>query len=59
MQPIGVTFDGTVAATSPGIATGLRRILGQALQLLERLGSVRSGAGETELPPEFFKYPPV
>lgn len=43
-----------------GAATGWRpwRIVGRALRLLERLH--RAGEpGHPDLPPEFYKYPPV
>jgi hypothetical protein len=59
MRAIGTTFDGAVAPRSGDIASGIWRIRRAALQLLDRLVPPRGDAHDSELPPEFFKYPPM
>ena len=48
-----------LAADSAGIGRYRRRFLGWALQLLERLAPPHYGKANSDLQPEFIKYPPV
>ena len=59
MPAANTTLPRSAPATNAGIGTGWRRILGRALQQLERLAAPHCAKGDGELPPEFFKYPPV
>jgi hypothetical protein len=47
------------AADDAATGSHLRRFAGRALQLLERLGSPSRRPDNADLPPAFFKYPPV
>jgi hypothetical protein len=59
MPAVSATFPRSAPAANAGIGTELRRILGRALRRLERLAAPRCATGDGELPPEFFKFPPV
>jgi hypothetical protein len=59
MQTVINAFPRSAPAANAGIGTGLRRIVGQALQHLGRLVAPPRATDDAELPPEFFKYPPL
>lgn len=59
MRAVGTTSPRSAPAKSAGVRPGWRRILGRALQQLERLAAPHCARGDGELPPVFFKYPPV
>ena len=59
MPAVNTTFPPSTPAANAGIGTKWRHILGRALRRLERPAAPRCAIGDGELPPEFFKYPPV
>jgi hypothetical protein len=59
MQTIGATFDSSAARDNAANTTAKQRFMQQVLRLLDRLVPPPRGADDVELPPEFFRYPPV
>jgi hypothetical protein len=58
MRAIGARFDDLAATIGVG-APDLQRLLREVVRILDHLLPPRRGASHAELPPEFYKYPPV
>lgn len=59
MRTVSATFNGSATTANDRLPVAVRGMLDRALQMLDRFALPRPPADRAELPPEFFKYPPV
>jgi hypothetical protein len=59
MPTIGAKFDSSATRRNAANTPAKPRFMQQVLRLVDRLVPPPGAAADAELPPEFFRYPPV